>query len=183
MGYFGGWFDLAMQRVMEIMSNVPFLLVVMIIVANLGKDRVSLVTIMLIFCLFSWISAATYLRTATYKEKARDYASAARVLGAGTARVIFRHILPNAIAIIVTLVPFGVASVITALTALDYLGFGLPERYPSWGRLLEDGVSNLGSPWIVSSVFGMMVFVLLLITFIGEAIREAFDPRKYTTFQ
>lgn len=183
MGYFGGVFDLVMQRVMEILSNVPFLLVVMIISANIGRDRVTLATILLIFCLFSWIGVAIYLRTATYKEKARDYVNAARVLGGSTPRVIFRHILPNVIATIVTLVPFSVSSVITSLTALDFLGFGLPDRYPSWGRLLSDGVSNLSSPWIVSSVFLMMVFVLLLVTFVGEAIREAFDPRTFTTYQ
>jgi microcin C transport system permease protein len=183
MGYFGGIFDLVMQRVMEVMSNVPFLLVIMIIIANLGRDRVTLGTILLVFCIFSWIGIATYLRTATYKEKARDYVNAARVIGAPTHRVIFRHILPNVIATIVTLIPFSVSSVITSLTALDFLGFGLPDRYPSWGRLLNDGVSNLSSPWIVSSVFGMLVLVLLLVTFVGEAIREAFDPRTFTTYQ
>jgi microcin C transport system permease protein len=139
--------------------------------------------VLLIFCLFSWITVATYLRTTTYREKARDYVSAARVQGAGTTRVIFRHILPNAISTLVTLLPFSIAGLTTQLTALDFLGFGLPERYPSWGRLLDDGVSNLGSPWIVSSVFGILVGVLLIITFIGEAIREAFDPKKYTTYQ
>ncbi|MEM9237868.1 MAG: ABC transporter permease subunit [Verrucomicrobiota bacterium] len=183
MGYFGGVFDLFMQRVMEIMSNIPFLLVVMIIIANIGRDKVTLATILAIFCLFSWISVATYLRTATYKEKARDYVSAARVIGAPTSRVIFRHILPNVIATIVTLVPFSVTSVITSLTALDFLGFGLSERYPSWGRLLSDGVNNLSSSWIVSSVFVMLVLLLLLVTFVGEAVREAFDPRTFTTYQ
>lgn len=183
MGYFGGTYDLIMQRVMEVMLNVPFLLVVMILSANIGRDNITLGTILLIFCIFSWIQVAIYLRTATYKEKARDYASAARVLGAGTGRVIFRHILPNAVATIVTLVPFSVSSVITALTALDFLGFGVPDSYPSWGRILNDGVENLGSPWIVSSVFAMLVILLLTITFIGEAIREAFDPKKFTTYQ
>lgn len=183
MGYFGGGFDLVMQRVMEIISNVPFLLVVMILTNNLGREKITLGTVILIFGIFSWITVATYLRTATYKEKARDYASAARVLGAGTGRIIFRHILPNAISTIVTLLPFSVAAVITSLTALDFLGFGVPDRYPSWGRLLSDGVSNLGSPWIVSSVFAMMVVLLLLITFIGEAVREAFDPKKFTTYE
>lgn len=183
MGYFGGLFDLVMQRVMEIMSNVPFLLVIMIIITNLGRHRVTLGTILLVFCIFSWIGIATYLRTATFKEKARDYVNAARVIGASTPRVIFRHILPNVIATIVTLIPFSVSSVITSLTALDFLGFGLPDRYPSWGRLLSDGVSNLSSPWIVSSVFAMLVLVLLLVTFVGEAIREAFDPRTFTTYQ
>lgn len=183
MGFFGGRFDLVMQRVMELLVNVPFLLVVMIISSNIGRDNIDLVTILLIFCIFSWISVATFLRTGTYKEKARDYVAAARVQGAGTVRVIFRHILPNAISTIVTLLPFSVAGLATSLTALDFLGFGLPDRYPSWGRLLDDGTSNLSSPWIVSSVFGIMVGVLLLITFVGEAIREAFDPKKFTTYQ
>ena len=182
-GYYGGWFDIVSQRIAEVLSNVPFLLVVMIITSNIGLERVTLINVLLIFCLFSWITVATYLRTSTYKEKARDYVAAARVQGAGTARVIFRHILPNAISTLVTLLPFSVAGLASLLTALDFLGFGLPERYPSWGRLLEDGTSNLNSPWIVSSVFGMLVFVLLVITFIGEAIREAFDPKKYTTYQ
>jgi microcin C transport system permease protein len=183
MGYFGGVYDLVMQRIMEIMSNVPFLLVVMIISQNIGRDNINLGNILLIFCVFSWIQVAIYLRTSTYKEKARDYVSAARVLGAGTARVIFRHIMPNAISTIVTLVPFSVATIVMALTALDFLGFGVPDSIPSWGRVLDDGRMNLGSPWIVSSVFGMMVLLLLLITFVGEAIREAFDPKKFTTYQ
>ncbi|MEP4078931.1 ABC transporter permease subunit [Haloferula sp.] len=183
MGYFGGAFDLFMQRVMEILSNIPFLLVVMIIIANIGRDKVTLATILIIICIFSWISVAMYLRTATYKEKARDYVSAARVTGVSTPRVIFRHILPNVIATLVTLVPFSVTSVVTSLTALDFLGYGLSDSYPSWGRLLSDGVSHLGSPWIVSSVFVMLVLLLLLVTFVGEAIREAFDPRTFTTYQ
>lgn len=182
-GYYGGWFDLVGQRISEVLSNVPFLLLVMIITANIGLDKVTLTTILLIFCLFSWITVATYLRTSTFREKSRDYVAAARVQGAGTTRVIFHHILPNAISTIVTLLPFSVAALATSLTALDFLGFGLPEKYPSWGRLLDDGTSNLTSPWIASSVFGTLVGVLLLITFIGEAIREAFDPKKFTTYQ
>jgi microcin C transport system permease protein len=183
MGYFGGWFDLVMQRLIEVLSNVPFLLVVMIITANIGRDNIMLANILMIYCLFSWIYVATYLRTSTFREKARDYVAAARVQGAGTTRVIFRHILPNAIATIVTLLPFSVAGLTSSLTALDFLGFGLPDSYPSWGRVLDDGTQNLSSPWIVASVFGVMVTVLLVITFIGEAIREAFDPKKFTTYQ
>ncbi|WP_367871970.1 ABC transporter permease subunit [Luteolibacter sp. Populi] len=182
-GYLGGAFDLIVERIVEIISNIPFLLVVIIITANIGRDNIDLMTIVVIFAAFSWIGISAYLRTATYREKARDYAAAARVQGAGTARVIFRHILPNAISTIVTLLPFTFAGLATSLTALDYLGFGLPDSYPSWGRVLEDGTSNLSSPWIVCSVFAVMVSVLLLITFIGEAIREAFDPKKFTTYQ
>lgn len=183
MGYFGGTFDIVMQRLIEVLSNVPFLLVVMIVTASIGRDNITLTTILLIYCAFSWISVSMYLRTSTFREKARDYVAAARVQGAGTSRVIFRHILPNAISTIVTLLPFSIAGLTTSLTALDFLGFGLPDSYPSWGRVLGDGTSNLSSPWIVSSVFAVMVMVLLVITFIGEAIREAFDPKKFTTYQ
>ena len=123
------------------------------------------------------------MRTATYREKAKDYVAAARLLGASPFRVIFRHILPNAISIVVTLLPFSVAAIISSLTALDFIGFGLPEKYPSWGRLLSDGVTNIDYPWIVSAVFVGMVTVLLLVTFVGEAVREAFDPKKFTTYR
>jgi microcin C transport system permease protein len=182
-GYFGGAFDLILQRLIEILANIPFLLVVMIISANLGRDDVNLVTILLIFCAFSWMGVASYLRTSTLKEKARDYVAAARVQGAGTVRVLFHHILPNALSPMVTLLPFSVAAVTSLLTALDFLGFGLPDQFPSWGRVLDDGASNLNSPWIVSSVFFVMVGLLMVITFIGEAIREAFDPKKFTTYR
>ncbi|MBB07796.1 MAG: hypothetical protein CMN03_05990 [Roseibacillus sp.] len=183
MGYLGGTFDIVVQRFIEILANVPFLYVVIIIASRIGKEDVSLMTILLVLCIFSWIGITYYMRTAAYREKARDYVAAARVLGAGPVRVIFRHVLPNAISIVVTLLPFSVVGVITALTALDFIGFGLPDTYPSWGRILQDGVSNLGDPWIVASVFGGMVSVLLLVTFVGEAVREAFDPKKFTTYR
>jgi microcin C transport system permease protein len=123
------------------------------------------------------------MRTRTYREKARDYVLAARALGAGPVRVIFRHILPNTLSLIVTFVPFSIAGGITALTALDYLGFGLPPPTPSWGELLAQGTANLDSPWIVGSVVLAMSAVLLMVTFIGEAVREAFDPRKYSHYE
>ena len=183
MGYLGGTFDIVVQRLIEILANVPFLYVVIIIADRLGREDVTLVTILLVLCIFSWIGITYYMRTAAYREKARDYVAAARVLGAGPIRVIFRHVLPNAISIVVTLLPFSVVGVITALTALDFIGFGLPDTYPSWGRILQDGVTNLDYPWIVASVFGGMVTVLLLVTFVGEAVREAFDPKKFTTYR
>ena len=183
MGYLGGTFDIVVQRFIEILANVPFLYVVIIIADRLGREDVTLVTILLVLCIFSWIGITYYMRTAAYREKARDYVAAARVLGAGPIRVIFRHVLPNAISIVVTLLPFSVVGVITALTALDFIGFGLPDTYPSWGRILQDGVTNLDYPWIVASVFGGMVTVLLLVTFVGEAVREAFDPKKFTTYR
>ena len=118
------------------------------------------------------------MRTAAYRDKERDYIAAARVLGAGTPRILFRHLLPNTVAIIVTLVPFTMSGLIFALTSLDYLGFGLPPEYATWGRLLNDGLSNLSAPWLVTSTFTVLVGLLVLITFVGEAVREAFDPEK-----
>jgi microcin C transport system permease protein len=139
--------------------------------------------ILLILVLFGWMGMTYLMRTAAYKEKARDYVAASQVLGASTPRIIFKHILPNTIAILVTLVPFAVSSVIMSLTSLDYLGFGLPARYATWGALLRDGLANLSYPWLVLSAFTCLVALLILVTFIGEAVREAFDPKKYTYYE
>lgn len=181
-GFFGGWFDLITQRLIEIMSNIPFLFIVMIIASRIGKENVSIGTIIAVMSIFSWIGISIYKRTAALKERERDYIAAARVLGAGTGRIIFHHILPNVLSTTITLLPFYIAGVATSLTALDFIGFGLPDRYPSWGTLLANGLANLEAPWIVSSVFVVLVSLLLLITFVGEAIREAFDPKKFTTY-
>jgi microcin C transport system permease protein len=123
------------------------------------------------------------MRTAAYRDKERDYIAAARVLGAGTPRIIFKHLLPNTVSIIVTLVPFTMSGMVSSLTALDYLGLGLPPQYATWGKLLNDGLSNLSAPWLVSSAFFVLVGLLVLITFIGEAVREAFDPKKHSYYQ
>jgi microcin C transport system permease protein len=123
------------------------------------------------------------MRTAAYRDKERDYISAAKVLGAGTPRILFRHLLPNTVAIIVTLVPFTLSGLVFSLTSLDYLGFGLPPEYATWGRLLNDGLSNLSAPWLVTSTFVVLVGLLVVITFIGEAVREAFDPKKFTFYR
>jgi microcin C transport system permease protein len=179
MGYMGGTFDILMQRFIEIWSNIPFLYMV-IIVTSIIRPNIGI--LLAIIVLFSWTSMTYYMRTATYKEKSRDYTAAARTLGAGNMRIIFRHILPNTLSTLVTFVPFSIAGAITALTALDFLGFGLPPPTPSWGELLRQGTSNLSAPWIVTSTFIALVFVLTLVTFIGEAIREAFDPKQHTIY-
>jgi len=179
-GYFGGMVDLIGQRIIEIWSSLPFLFVVMIVSAIVEPNLVILVAII---AAFGWMATAMLLRTATYTEKARDYVSAARLLGAGPGRIMFKHIVPNTISVLVTQIPFKVAGIITALASLDFLGFGLPPEDPSWGRLLHEGTENFNYPWIVSSAFFAMVSVLVLITFVGEAIREAFDPKKFTTYE
>jgi len=180
LGYFGGLYDLLGQRLIEIWSVLPFLFIVIIVSSIISPTLVILVGIIAIF---GWMGTTSYLRTATYREKSRDYVAAARLQGASTGRIIFRHVLPNVIAILVTLAPFEIAGIITALASLDFLGFGLPPDEPSWGRLLNEGTENFNYPWIVSSAFAAMVFVLLLVTFIGEAVREAFDPKKFTTYE
>ena len=177
MGWFGGWFDLLMQRVIEVWSNLPFLLIVMIISAVLRPTVPVLVTV---FIAFSWMGMTYYMRTGAYREKAREYATAAQVLGAGPGRIIFRHILPNLLSTLITFVPFTIAGAIELLTALDFLGFGIPPPTPSWGELLRQGTQNLNAPWIVSSAFGALVLILLLVSFVGEAVREAFDPKQFT---
>jgi microcin C transport system permease protein len=180
MGFWGGAFDLFFQRLIEIWSNVPFLYVIMIIASVMVPNFWTLAAVMV---MFGWMSMTWYMRTSTYKEKAREYVQAAQALGAGNIRIISRHILPNTVSVIVTFIPFSVASGITALTALDYLGFGLPPPTPSWGELLAQGTENLDYPWIVSSVVVAMVVVLLMVTYIGEAIREAFDPKQFSYYE
>ncbi len=180
MGYFGGVFDIFFQRIIEIWSNVPFLYVVIIISSITVPSFFILIVIM---AFFGWIGMTWVMRTVTYKEKTRDYVMAAKSLGASDLRIIFKHIIPNTISIIVTYAPFSISSGIIALTALDYLGFGLRAPTPSWGELLQQGWSNLSDYWIAGSVIVAMVLTLTMVTFIGEAVREAFDPKMHTTYE
>lgn len=187
MGYFGGTFDLLFQRLIEIWSNVPFLYMVIIIFSVIPATfsiPVRIAILLTVMVLFSWTSMTYFMRTETYKQKARDYVASARIIGASNTRIIFRHILPNVLATLVTFMPFTVIAAITAITALDFLGFGLPPPTPSLGELLKQGTSNLRTaPWIVTSAFGTLVILLTLVTFIGEAVRESFDPKKYTVYK
>jgi microcin C transport system permease protein len=185
MGYFGGKVDLFGQRLVEIWSNMPFLYIVIIIYSLTppGDAFQRIVFLLLIMVGFSWTGLTYFMRTGTYREKARDYVAAAQVIGAGTLRVIFKHVLPNTIATVVTFIPFIVAQAIIAVTALDFLGFGLPPPTPSWGELLKQGREHItDASWILLSTFVVMASVLTLITFVGEAVREAFDPKKFTIY-
>ena len=180
MGYWGGAFDLIFQRVIEIWNNIPFLYAIMIVASIVVPSFWTLIFVMVIL---QWSGMTWYMRTSTYREKEREYVAAAKALGATNSRVMFSHILPNTISVIVTFVPFSIAGGIAALTSLDFLGFGLPPPTPSWGELLAQGTNNLEKPWIVSSVVVAMVLVLLMVTYIGEAIREAFDPKQFTYYE
>lgn len=180
MGFWGGKFDLFFQRIIEIWTNVPVLYVIIIISSIVVPNFMILIGIM---AFFGWIGMTWTMRTVTYKEKAREYVLAAQALGASNTRIVFKHIIPNTIAVIVTFAPFAVSGGIVALTSLDYLGFGLPPPTPSWGELLQQGWANLDAWWIVGSVVFAMIATLVTVTFVGEAVREAFDPKMHTTYE
>ncbi|MFO7751628.1 MAG: ABC transporter permease subunit [Desulfobacteraceae bacterium] len=180
MGYFGGKFDLFFQRVLEVWSNIPFLYVIIIISSIVVPNFMIL---LLIMAFFGWIQITWVMRTMTYKEREREYILAVRSLGASHARIIFRHIIPNTISVIVTYAPFAISGGIVALTSLDYLGFGLPAPTPSWGELLSQGWENMEAWWISSSVVAALVITLITVTFTGEGVREAFDPKLHTIYE
>ncbi|SDU37124.1 ABC transporter permease [Desulfobacula phenolica] len=180
MGYFGGKFDLIFQRIIEIWNNIPFLYVIIIIASVVIP---SFMILILIMAFFGWIGITWVMRTITYKEKEKEYILAVRSLGASHARIIFKHIIPNTISVIVTYAPFAISGGIVSLTSLDYLGFGLPAPTPSWGELLSQGWQNMDAWWIVSSVVAALVVTLMTVTFIGEGIREAFDPKLHTFYE
>ena len=180
MGYFGGKFDLFFQRILEIWSNIPFLYVIIIISSIIVPNFMILLMIM---AFFQWIQITWVMRTVTYKEKEREYILAIRSLGASHLRIIFNHIIPNTISIIVTYAPFAISGGIVALTSLDYLGFGLPAPIPSWGELLSQGWQNMDAWWISLSVVSSLIITLMAVTFTGEGIREAFDPKLYSVYE
>ena len=181
MGYIGGRFDLIVQRLIEIWEQVPFLYVVMIVVSVFRPDFFLFLGI---FVLFGWTSRTWAVRAMTYRERERDYVLAARTMGASRWRIVTVHILPNVLVVVLTSLPFAVAGAISALTALDYLGFGLRPPTPSWGELIGQGISVYQSaPWIILSVTAALTVVLVLIAFVGEGLREAFDPKRYTFYE
>lgn len=183
MGFWGGWFDILFQRIIEILENLPFLYIVMIVVGVVGVANMNLPLLLAVICIFSWTGLTYSMRALSYKEKERDYIAAARLQGASTLRIVTRYLVPNVLATLVTIIPFSVVGIMTSLTALAFVGFGLPETYAQWGVLFDDGLNHLSAPWITVSMFAIMVVILLLVTFVGEALREAFDPKKFTTYQ
>lgn len=177
LGFFGGKIDIFGQRLIEIWSTLPFLYV-MIILSSILNPNFLLLTFVL--TLFGWMGMTYYVRGEFYREKARDYVSAAVSMGAGNSKIIFKHILPNALTPVITFLPFAIVANIFSLVALDYLGFGLPPPTPSWGQLMSQGMQNIEKWWLISTPLIAMFLTLLSITFIGEAIREAFDPKVYS---
>lgn len=177
LGFFGGLFDITVQRLIEIWSTLPFLYV-MIILSSIVQPNFILLT--LILTAFGWMGITYYIRGEFYREKARDYVSAAVAMGAKNRKIIFKHILPNSLTPVISFAPFVIVADISALVALDFLGFGLPPPTPSWGQLIGQGMSNIEYWWLVACPLVAIFFTLLSIVFIGEAIREAFDPKVYS---
>jgi microcin C transport system permease protein len=174
-GYFGGLTDLLMQRMIEIVSGLPELYL-LIIMASLVQPNFWWLLILLL--LFSWMTLVGVVRAEFLRARNADYVRAARALGATDRTIIFRHLLPNATVATLTYLPFTLNKAITTLTALDFLGFGLPPGSPSLGELLNQGKNNLQAPWLGISAFVVIAVMLTLLIFISEAVRDAFDPRK-----
>ena len=177
-GYFGGVVDLVFQRSLEIWSSMPTLYLLIILASFIQPGFWVLLGIML---LFSWMSLVGLVRAEFLRGRNFDYVRAARALGMRDVRIMFRHILPNAMTASLTFLPFILAGSVTTLTSLDFLGFGLPVGSPSLGELLLQGKNNLNAPWLAFTGFFIIALMLSLLVFIGEAVRDAFNPRKVPT--
>lgn len=174
-GYLGGLFDLLTQRFIEIWSGMPvfFLLIIMSSIITPG-----FFTLLGLMLLFSWMTLVDVVRAEFLKARNLDYIRAAKALGVSTPVIMLKHALPNAMVASLSMMPFVLAGSITTLTSLDFLGFGMPPGSPSLGELLSQGKNNLQAPWLGMTAFFSVAIMLSLLTFIGEAVRDAFDPRK-----
>ncbi|MBP7721273.1 MAG: ABC transporter permease [Alphaproteobacteria bacterium] len=174
-GYYGGKLDLSMQRVIEVWGSMPSLYILIIFSAMFVPG---FWTLLLILLLFSWVSLVDVVRAEFLRTRNFDYVRAANALGVPNPVIMWRHVLPNAMVATLTFMPFILTGSITALTSLDFLGLGLPPGSPSLGELLAQGKNNLQAPWLGIAAFVSLAMMLTLLTFIGEAVRDAFDPRK-----
>lgn len=174
-GFFGGRTDLAFQRFIEIWGSMPELYLLIIFSAIFAP---SLSLLLVLLSLFGWMGLSDYVRAEFLRNRQLDYVRAARALGVSNWQIIFRHLLPNSLTPVVTFLPFRMSGAILALTSLDFLGLGVPPGTPSLGELLSQGKNNIDAWWISLSTFGVLVITLLLLTFMGDALRDALDPRK-----
>ncbi|TDP72265.1 ABC transporter permease [Roseateles toxinivorans] len=174
-GYFGGRLDLSMQRLIEVWGAVPELYL-LIIFASIFEP--SLLLLLVLLSLWGWIGLSDYVRAEFLRNRNLEYVKAARALGLSHATIIARHVLPNSLAPVITFLPFRMSGAILALTSLDFLGLGVPASTPSLGELLRQGKDNLDAWWIIGPTFLLLVATMLMLTFIGDALRDAFDTRK-----
>lgn len=174
-GFFGGKTDLALQRVIEVWSAMPELYLLIIFSAVFAP---SIGLLLVLLSLFGWMGLSDYVRAEFLRNRQMDYVRAARALGVSNWKIITRHVLPNSLTPVVTFLPFRMSGAILALTSLDFLGLGVPPGTPSLGELLSQGKNNIDAWWISLSTFGVLVLTLLLLTLMGDALRDALDPRK-----
>ena len=174
-GYYGGWVDLSFQRFIEIWEGMPFLFVLLIVASLFVPGFWTLLFIML---LFSWTNLVGVVRAEFLRARNFDYVRAARALGVSNRIIMFRHVLPNAMVATITFLPFTLVGGLTALTGLDFLGLGLPPGSPSLGELLKQAKENFTAEWLTFAAFFSIMVMLMLVVFVGEAVRDAFDPRK-----
>jgi microcin C transport system permease protein len=174
-GYFGGWIDLAFQRFLEIWSGMPVLYLLIIMSSIITPGFWPLLILLLVF---SWMALVGVVRAEFLRARSLDYVRAARALGQPDRTIMWKHVLPNAMVATITFLPFTLTAAISALTSLDFLGFGLPPGSASLGELVNQGKSNLQAPWLGFTAFFSLAILLSLLVFIGEALRDAFDPRK-----
>ena len=174
-GFFGGKTDLAFQRFIEIWGSMPELYLLIIFSAVFAP---SIALLLILLSLFGWMGLSDYVRAEFLRNRQLDYVKAARALGVSNAQIIWRHILPNSLTPVVTFLPFRMSAAILALTSLDFLGLGVPPGTPSLGELLSQGKNSIDAWWISLSTFAVLVVTLLLLTFMGDALRDALDPRK-----
>lgn len=174
-GYFGGWTDLVGQRLMEVWGGLPQLFMIIILVSLFSPSVFVLFGLML---LFGWMGLVGLVRAEFLRARNFDYVRSAKAMGVSDSKIMFRHILPNAMSSSLSQLPFILTANITALTTLDYLGYGLSAGSPSLGELISQGKDNLDSPWLALAGFFSLTIVLSLLIFIGEALRDAFDPRQ-----
>ena len=174
-GYYGGWLDLVFQRIIEIWSSLPSLYILIIFSALFVPG---FWTLLLILLLFSWVQLVDVVRAEFLRTRNFEYVKAAGALGVSNSVIMWRHVLPNAMVATLTFMPFILTGSIIALTSLDFLGLGLPPGSPSLGELLSQGKNNLHAPWLGLTAFFSLGIMLTLLTFIGEAVRDSFDPRK-----
>jgi microcin C transport system permease protein len=177
-GYFGGWTDLLFQRFIDVWSSLPTLYLLIILAAFITPTFWLLLGILV---LFSWTGLVGVVRAEFLRARNFEYVRAARALGLSDAKIMTRHLLPNAMVSTLTFMPFILSGSVTTLTALDYLGFGLPPGSASLGELVKQGKENLFAPWLAFSAFFVVASLLTLLVFIGEAVRDALDPRKTFT--
>ena len=174
-GYFGGRIDLGLQRVIEIWGAIPELYL-LIIIASIFEP--SLLLLLLLLSLWGWIGLSDYVRAEFFRNRSLEFVKAARALGLSSGQIIRRHVLPNSLTPVITFLPFRMSGAILALTALDFLGLGVPSSVPSLGELLKQGKDSLDAWWIIVPTFILLTVTMLLLTFIGDALRDAFDTRK-----